>query len=80
VTAYFNVGTKWINECGGLELSKGNAMGCANNFDAMELPLTFNWGDFNARESDFKDPDHGGHNTNWVDNQISMTGHFQLFF
>ncbi len=70
-------GTEWIGSSGGLGGSAPSAGGFVSRFQSEGIPVNFNWNDFNAWESDFKDPIHGGHDSNWADSVdvVFYTGH-----
>ncbi len=68
------VGTEWVNSfhspCDQHNLSHRDE--CARGFgSAMQSRghnWKFDWGNNNAWESDWRDPSHGGHSNQWVDN------------
>jgi hypothetical protein len=73
-----SIGTEWIGTCGGLGGSAGNAGGFVNRFSASGIAATFNWGEHNAWEIDFKDPIYpGGQDTTNADSVdlVFYTGH-----
>ena len=68
------VGVEWINNfpdpCDQNELSycDDTSVGFLNGMTSRGHTASFNWGDGNAWEQDFRDPAFGGDDTNWVDN------------
>lgn len=71
-------GAESINTCGGLVLSGANANGFVNKMQGAGFTKRFNWGEYNAWESDFKDNAFaGGNDLNYVDNTdiVFYTGH-----
>ena len=63
-----DVGAEYINECGGLHYSASNALGFVRVFRRNSVDIGFVRGEYNARESHFKDVLNGGNDWNWVDN------------
>lgn len=68
------VGVEWINNfpgaCDQNELSycDDTSVGFLNGMVSRGHSASFNWGDGNAFEQDFRDPAFGGDDNNWVDN------------
>jgi Family of unknown function (DUF6345) len=73
-----DVGTEWINTCGGLGQSANNAQGFVTRMSQADIGTQFNWGENNAWERDFKRNGIGnGQSTQWVDDvdMVFYTGH-----
>jgi len=68
----FECGTSWIGESGGLAGSKNNAKGFIDGLASDGWNVSFNWGDGNAWESDWRRND-----DDWVDaaDFVFYTGH-----
>jgi hypothetical protein len=74
----YDVGTEWINACGGLGAAANNAQGFVNRMAQADIPTQFNWGENNAWERDFKRNGLGnGQATQNVDDvdMVFYTGH-----
>jgi Family of unknown function (DUF6345) len=74
----YDVGTEWINTCGGLGASASNAQGFVNRMGQFGIPTQFNFGENNAWERDFKRNGLGnGQATQYVDDvdMVFYTGH-----
>ena len=74
----YDVGTEWINTCGGLGASANNAQGFVNRMAQFSIPTQFNFGENNAWERDFKRNGIGnGQATQYVDDvdMVFYTGH-----
>jgi hypothetical protein len=74
----YDVGTEWINTCGGLGQSANNAQGFVNRMGQFDIPTQFNYGENNAWERDFKRNGLGnGQATQYVDDvdMVFYTGH-----
>lgn len=67
-------GIEWINsftdacKATGLSYCDDTAVGFLNAMKSRGHTEVFNWGNSNAWETDFRDPDFGGDDTNWIDN------------
>ena len=78
VVGVVDIGTEWVGTSMGLGGSAANAGGFVSRFAAAGgSALRFNWGDYNAWQTDFEDPIYGGDDTHWVDNAdaVFYTGH-----
>jgi Family of unknown function (DUF6345) len=74
----YDVGTEWINACGGLGASASNAQGFVNRMGQFGIPTQFNFGENNAWERDFKRNGLGNGQANQYVDDVDMvfyTGH-----
>ena len=68
------VGVEWINDfpppCDQNELSycDETSQGFKNGMASRGHSVSFDWGNGNAWEQDFRDPAFGGSDTSWIDN------------
>ena len=71
----FEAGTSWIGTSGGLNGSQKNAKGFVDGLAAAGWTVSFNWGDQNAFESDWRAND-----DDWVDaaDFVFYTGHANM--
>lgn len=72
-----DVGVEWLGRPAGLSGSARNAGGFARTFRDAGYTVQFNWGNYAAWESDFKDPSKGGNDNRYVDDvdAVFYTGH-----
>jgi Family of unknown function (DUF6345) len=70
--ARLDVGTEWLNTCGGLKQSGNNAQGFVNRMRNADVPTQFNWGEGNAWERDFKRNGTGGGQSTQVVDDVDM--------
>lgn len=69
-----SVGVEWVNNFPGpcnqdtLSWCDDTSVGFLNGMTSRGHSSSFNWGNGNAWERDFRDPVNGGDDTNWIDN------------